>query len=63
MKLNDNNKNILSNIIYMDNKIITDISLCRLFKIIRPKPKPKEKIPSIDEMLKKVNDLLKEINI
>lgn len=47
----------------MDNKIITDISLCRLFKIIRPKPKPKEKIPSIDEMLKKVNDLLKEINI
>lgn len=47
----------------MDNKKVTDISLCRIFKIIRPKPKPKENISSVDEMLKKVNDLLKEINI
>jgi hypothetical protein len=47
----------------MDNKIVTDISLCRLFKIIRPKPKPKENISSVDKMIKELNSLLKEINI
>lgn len=47
----------------MDNKKVTDISLCRIFKIIRPKPKSNENISSTDEKIKKVNDLLKEINI
>jgi hypothetical protein len=59
----------------MDNKTITNISLCRVFKIIRPDGEnflneveaptsnSKKNIQTIDKMLKELNVLLKEINI